>query len=267
MLYAMSDIHGYLDALKQKLELVDLSGNNRIIFLGDYIDYGSDSGDVLRCLYDYQQKHGKDKVIMLKGNHEVMFLEWIDEFGKKITPFMEAMVYDSWLKTDSEQDYNTFRTLVSNEQFESFTNMEQKASFAAINAAAVKLVLENNRKLVGWIRSMGSFYETDRQIFVHAGVDEDAGEDWKWGTGDEIFLWKYPAMTGAFCKTIIAGHVGTGSIAGHSDYHDIYYDGKSHYYIDGLVYKQGKLLLLAYEESENKYYQVEKEMNLLLGED
>ncbi len=256
MIYAMSDIHGCIDALKQKLELVDLSGDNRIIFLGDYIDYGSDSGGVLRYIYDYQNKHGKDKVIMLKGNHEAMFLEWIDEFGKKITPLMDAMAYDSWLKTDSEQDYKAFRTLISPEQFGLFTNMERKSSFAALNAGAVKLVLENNRDLVGWIRSMESFYETDRQIFVHAGVDEEAGEDWKWGTGDEIFLWKFPATTGAFYKTIIAGHVGTSRMAGRSDYHDIYYDGKSHYYIDGSVYRQGKLLLLAYDESKDKYYQV-----------
>ena len=45
-------------------------------------------------------------------------------------------------------------------------------------------------------------------------------------------------------------------MAGRSDYHDIYYDGKSHYYIDGSVYRQGKLLLLAYDESKDKYYQV-----------
>lgn len=259
MIYAMSDIHGCIDELKQNLDLVNLSGDNRILFLGDYIDYGPDSGDVLRYLYNYQHKHGRDKVIMLKGNHEAMLLEWVNEFGKKITPLMEAMAYDSWLKADSEQDYKAFRTLVSPEQFDLFTIIEQKLSFAALNAKAVQLVLENNKDLVGWIRSMKSFYETDRQIFVHAGIDEEAGEDWKWGTADEIFLWKYPATTGAFYKTIIAGHVGTGRMAGRSDYHDIYYDGKSHYYIDGSVYKQGKLLLMAYDESQNEYYQVEKD--------
>lgn len=32
---------------------------------------------------------------------------------------------------------------------------------------------------------------------------------------------------------------------------------ESHYYIDGSVYKGGKLLLLAYDEEKEKYYQVE----------
>lgn len=39
--------------------------------------------------------------------------------------------------------------------------------------------------------------------------------------------------------------------------HDVYYDGESHYYIDGSVYNGGKLLLLAYDEENEKYYQVE----------
>ena len=41
------------------------------------------------------------------------------------------------------------------------------------------------------------------------------------------------------------------------NYHDVFYDGESHYYIDGSVYKGGKLLLFAYDEENGKYYQVE----------
>lgn len=36
-----------------------------------------------------------------------------------------------------------------------------------------------------------------------------------------------------------------------------FYDGESHYYIDGSVYKGGKLLLLVYDEEIDQYYQVE----------
>ncbi len=258
MIYAMSDIHGCLDALKEKMKLVDLSGDNRIIFLGDYIDYGPDSGGVLRYLYDLCRKAEKEKVVMLKGNHEAMLLEWIDEFKKPVTPLMEAMSYDSWLKTDSEHGYNAFRTLVTREQFDQISKTERSLSFAALNHEAVKMVLETSGDLIKWIRSMESFYETDTQIFVHAGVDEEADEYWKWGTGDDIFLWKFPAVTGKFCKTVIAGHVGTGRLAHDDSFHDVFYDGASHYYIDGSVYKHGKLLLLAYDEFEEKYYQVEK---------
>lgn len=258
MIFAMSDIHGCLKELKEKMELIDLAENDRLIFLGDYIDYGPESGQVLRYLHELQKEYGSEKVIVLKGNHEAMLLEWIDEFNRPANRQRDAIAYDSWLKTDSEHHYNAFRTLVSEEQFRELSEKEAKMSFAELNRGAVKMVLETSGELIRWIRAMGSFYETESQIFVHAGVDEEAEEYWKWGTGDDVFLWKFPASTGKFCKTVIAGHVGTGVLVGDKSFHEIYYDGASHYYIDGSVYKHGKLLLMGYDEREDKYYQVEK---------
>ena len=45
-IYAMSDIHGCLEEFNHALSLVDLSGDNRLILLGDYI-HGPDSYGVL----------------------------------------------------------------------------------------------------------------------------------------------------------------------------------------------------------------------------
>ncbi|MCR5511097.1 MAG: metallophosphoesterase [Lachnospiraceae bacterium] len=258
MIYAISDIHGCLKELKDRMESVDLSGDDRIFFLGDYIDYGPESCQVLRYIYDLQQKYGKDKVVVLKGNHEAMLLEWIDDFNQNITAQLEALAYDSWLKTDSEHRYNAFRTFVTEEQLDKIYQIERISSFAGLNVEAVKMVLATNGDLIKWIRSMDNYFETESQIFVHAGVDEEAEEYWEWGTGDDVFLWKFPASTGKFIKTIIAGHVGTGSLAHDRSYHEIYYDGESHYYIDGSVYKHGRLLLLGYDETDGKYYQIEK---------
>lgn len=39
-------------------------------------------------------------------------------------------------------------------------------------------------------------------------------------------------------------------------------NGESHYYIDGSVYKGGKLLLLGYDESDGKYYQIESDRKI-----
>ena len=71
MIYAMSDIHGCYDDLLVNMKYVDLSGDNRIVFCGDYMDYGPMSGQVLRYIYDLQNKHGKDKVIVLKGKQHI----------------------------------------------------------------------------------------------------------------------------------------------------------------------------------------------------
>ena len=50
MIYAMSDIHGCIEELQKQMDQVDLSGDNRIVFLGDYIDYGDSSYQVLQYL-------------------------------------------------------------------------------------------------------------------------------------------------------------------------------------------------------------------------
>ncbi len=255
MIYAMSDIHGCMEELEEQMKNVDLSGDNRLILLGDYIDYGHKSGQVVRYIYELQNRYGKDKVVVLKGNHEAMFLEWIDEFGKTMN--RNVLPYDSWLISDSEQNYNVLGTFISEDQLNELTRIEKNASFAKINTEAVKMVLKSSGELVRWLRSLPDYYETEKQIFVHAGVDEEAGEDWKWETGDETFLWKYPPTVGKFYKMIIAGHVGSGTAAGDKEFHDIYHDGESHYFIDGAVYKGGKLLLLGYDEKNDKYYQIE----------
>ncbi len=265
MIYAISDIHGCYDELKEKMKNVDLSGNNRVIFLGDYINYGKKSGDVLHFIHDYQKENGDDKVIVLKGNHEATMLEWIDEFKKSSPSNGCYMPFNSWLREDAMKDYITFRTLVKREQFEHITEIESDASFESLNAEAVKMVLRTNGELIKWMKSMKSFYETDTQIFVHAGVDEEAEDCWQFGTSDEIFYSKFPATTGDFYKTIIAGHVGTASLAGDRSFHDVFYDGKSHYFIDGSVYKDGgKLLLIGYDEENDKYYQIEGNKKILI---
>ena len=119
------------------------------------------------------------------------------------------------MKDDSQVRFNTFRTFLSEEVFQEFEAFCLKASFGEMNKKAVSLLKEKHKKLIKWLAAMPSFFETDTQIFVHAGLAEEAG------------------------------------------FHDIYYDGMSHYYIDGSVYEHGKLLLMAYDEEKRKYYQVE----------
>ena len=52
MIYAMSDIHGCIGELQKNMEQVDLGGDNRIVFCGDYIDYGDSSYYILKYLWN-----------------------------------------------------------------------------------------------------------------------------------------------------------------------------------------------------------------------
>ncbi len=111
-------------------------------------------------------------------------------------------------------------------------------------------------RYIRWMNSLPRYYATDTQIFCHAGVEEEAGEEWKWGTNEYTYTEKFPAQTGKFCMDIIAGHVGTYSIAHNSSFHDIYFDGESHYYLDGTVLRSGIIPVLMYDTDTNKYYRM-----------
>ncbi len=207
-IYAMSDIHGCCDALEHALSLVDLSGDNKLIFLGDYI-HGPDDYGVLHKIMQLQNEYGSDKVIALCGNHEDMACD-----GR-------------W-------------TIGGNDDKDAYGHAEDDAGYLM------------------WMRNLPRYYSEANTIFVHAGIDEEAEDLWEWGTDDYTFTEKYPAQTGRFYNDmkIVAGHIGTAEIAGNPDFHDIYFDGASHYYIDGTVLESGMIPVIKIDTENNKYYRV-----------
>lgn len=79
-LAVIGDIHGRADLLDRLLEkLAGSAPDHRVIFVGDYIDRGDQSAQVLERLRSLQQdSHGDPAPICLTGNHEVMLLAFLD---------------------------------------------------------------------------------------------------------------------------------------------------------------------------------------------
>ena len=69
--YAIGDIHGCSKALRTLIETIDPKPDDELVFLGDYIDRGPDSRNVIDQLIELQQRC---RTILLRGNHEVMLL-------------------------------------------------------------------------------------------------------------------------------------------------------------------------------------------------
>ncbi|HSI39143.1 MAG TPA: metallophosphoesterase family protein [Xanthobacteraceae bacterium] len=91
--YAIGDVHGRMDLLERLLNQIeaDSAGAPRvqIVFLGDYIDRGTESRAVIDCLVGLGSG-GADielEVACLRGNHEAMLLSALDESGD----------WESWL--------------------------------------------------------------------------------------------------------------------------------------------------------------------------
>lgn len=109
-----------------------------------------------------------------------------------------------------------------------------------------------------WMQNLPRYYSERNTIFVHAGIDEEAEDLWEWGTDDYTFTEKYPAQTGRFYNDmkIVAGHTGTAEISGDPSFHEIYFDGESHYYIDGTVLESGIIPVIKIYIENDKYYRV-----------
>ena len=213
-IYAMSDIHGCLVEFEEALSLVDLSKDNKLILLGDYIHGGPDSYGVLKRIMELEKNYGRDKVIVLTGNHEDMVLD-----GR----WPISSTYDNENCKDYEEDY-----------------------------------------YLSWLQTLRRYYATEHQIFCHAGINEEAGDMWNLGTDDYTYIEKYPAETGHFYMDIIAGHIGTSVISENPYFHDIFYDGESHYYIDGTVLDSGIIPVIKVDIEKNKYYHVTKNGDWLI---
>ena len=116
-----------------------------------------------------------------------------------------------------------------------------------------------------WMQKLRRYYVVQNTIFVHAGIDEEAGEGWKWGMDDFTLTEKYPAEVGKFYMNIVAGHIGTAEISKDPCFHDIYFDGESHYYIDGTVQESGKIPVIQLDTAANRFYRMtEKGRKLIL---
>jgi serine/threonine protein phosphatase len=238
-LYAISDIHGYLDEFRDALNKVNLNDkDNRLFLLGDYLDNGLQSFQVISKIIELEEVY-PNQIITLLGNHEEWFYDWLildkptaSAFPETIKSFFSPEELNYIFKSNA----NNFETGVRNE-------------------------IKNNIKFnpfINWFKKRyrdERYYETETQIFVHAGIDEEAGKLWKELTSSEIFTNKFPITTGRFHKAIISGHIASWEVAKDRRYlGKIYYDSKSHYFIDGDVTNSKTIPVLYYDTITSKYH-------------
>lgn len=77
--YVIGDIHGCFEAFDRLLNKINGDWTaDRLILLGDYIDRGEKSWEVIEAVMILQHKYGKDQIIALRGNHEQMAIDTAD---------------------------------------------------------------------------------------------------------------------------------------------------------------------------------------------
>lgn len=250
-IYTMSDIHGCYDELTKSLNFINLEPNDLLVFLGDYVDGGDKSFQVLNKIMNLEKDY-PDQVIVLLGNHDEWFCNWL---------FYREDAMDSYI---ADVGFKTVSSFFVESELQDMIHEIQ--NFKIINDSLKgmddllhKKIMEDEsfEGLLKWLKKKTTekrYYETDRQIFVHAGIDEEAGAYWKLGTMEYIFTNKFPATKGSFYKDIISGHINSEIVAKNEEYlGSVYWDGYSHFFIDGNTKKSGIVPILKYDTRSHSY--------------
>ncbi|WP_414047659.1 metallophosphoesterase [Macrococcus equi] len=231
----MSDIHGHYPEFIKALDKIDLTPpDNKLLLLGDYIDNGKQTLEVIEKIIFLEQEY-PNQIITLLGNHDELLINWLFKF--------EPCMID-------EHSLLSF-----------FGKLDDSD---LIKGDLKKVFIEKYPVMTNWLKRKNNekrFYETDNQIFVHAGIweTEENQEYWKSYTPENLYTHKYPAETGHFYKDIIAGHIYSHEVAKDKGYLGrIYHDNESHYYIDGDVQNSGFIPILVYDTEKKIYSFIEK---------
>ena len=140
MIFAISDIHGHFGLMETRVNQIKPylnNGDNKLILLGDYIDRGKDSFRCLKAAYDLQKELGEEKVIVLKGNHEVWFGDFLYEND------------DIWLSED--KNFRTSGTFLTEEQLEELKRIvdrDARISYIKEN------IVSNHKELMSWMMKL-----------------------------------------------------------------------------------------------------------------
>lgn len=173
-LYVIGDIHGCLAPLQRLLENLEPDlHRDRLLFVGDYIDRGPESRGVVDYILALKARYPAENIICLKGNHEVMFLDFLAGKDRQLFLLNGGL---STLETYWGKDWD--------EQSE--------------------LVLPPDH--ARFYKELRPFYETEDFLFVHGGIrpgvpwEEQEEEDFYWIRGEFI------ASTEDFGRRVIFGH-------------------------------------------------------------
>lgn len=154
--YAIGDIHGRADLLDRMIDLIQSDeaqhgeGPISVIFLGDYIDRGYQSRQVLERLSELPEATGWD-VRFLRGNHEALLQAFFDD------PVQAA---PRWFRNGG------LETLLSYEVGGASATTHETVLVEIRDRLAEKIA-----PVLPWLSQLLPCYQTGNVFFGHAGAD------------------------------------------------------------------------------------------------
>ena len=194
--FAIGDIHGELDHLRTLLSrLPDVGRGDTVVFMGDYVDRGPQSREVVEVVRGLDRDVGCN-VVCLRGNHEDAWLKVIDE---------------GWPGFVMPPGNGCLATL------RSYTGGDTSLGGGARTKEELLALLTGRffpDETIAWFRGLHLWHEDEHAIYVHAGLtidDEGRYPHPRYALNPTTLLW---TRTEAFFrdyrgKRVVVGHTHT----------------------------------------------------------
>jgi serine/threonine protein phosphatase 1 len=190
---AIGDIHGDLAHLERLLaKLPPLDAGDTVVFLGDYIDRGPASRQVIERVEVFRRDF-PGRCVTLRGNHEDAWLASLE----KPNPGFLMMAPNGCLET--------MRSFLDTH---GMTEQDQLLKLLDLGAWVPPALGE-------WMRQLPTWYEDQHAIYVHAGL-EGEGKVWlhpSLGHGKNLMWMREPDFwTNYHGKRLVFGHTVTAEL-------------------------------------------------------
>ena len=147
----IGDIHGGLRALLQIFERAKVTTQDRLIFLGDYVDGWSESPAVLDFLIQLQATH---TCIFMRGNHDALLCDWLHESKDNLMWYRHGgeSTVNAYAKVDAltKKKHVAFLQSLENYYLDDQNRLFVHAGFTNMNGVA----FEHFPKLFYWERTL-----------------------------------------------------------------------------------------------------------------
>lgn len=187
-MFAIGDIHGSYDLLEKVLDHWSPE-EEQLIFLGDYIDRGKDSLKVLNKVMELSKEY---HVITLSGNHEQIFLNWLEKPNE-----MSEFYFNP--KVGGAATIESFYTSPS-------INFDQETNIQEI----VETIQKNFKKEIEFMKNLRFFYYWEPYLFVHAGINSESENFMQ--TSPREFVWvreEFYSVPHKAKEIVVFGHTPT----------------------------------------------------------
>lgn len=143
--YAIADLHGRFDLLQMAYDAISQHAKGvpgTIVHLGDYVDRGPQSREIVEWLMDDPALPPGWRRICLRGNHEDIMVTCCDAVG---------LIGSWWIPNGGARTLMSYGAVMGDDVIES-----------------ANLVPRNHLE---WMKALPRMHIDEHRVFVHAGVD------------------------------------------------------------------------------------------------